>query len=119
MKQMTYKFLIVAGLLLIAFMLMACSRTVPEPGNPKSEGMAESLAMDKDTSHQTAKEGSTGRGGMRIEDPVTGKIEAVPIDDSQEFSTSSEGLVEEPLPGGGTKVDLKGRFRQRLESQEK
>ena len=118
MKQKTYNHMIVAGLFLIGFVLMACSRTVAEPGNPQGEGIVKSLAMDDDTSAQAAKEGSTGRSGMRIEDPVTGEIEAVPIDDSQEFSTSSEGLVEEPLPGGGTKIDLKGRFRHMLESQE-
>ncbi len=119
MTQKTYNLMIVAGLLLIGFVLMACSRTVTEPGNPKGEGMAESLAMDEDKPAQAAKEVSTGRSGMRVEDPVTGEMEAVHTYDSQEFSTSSEDLVEEPLPGGGAKIDLKGRFRSTLEIQKK
>ena len=119
MKQKTDNLLIVAGFLLIGFVLMACSRTVTEPAHPTGKGMAESLVLDEDTSAQAAKEVSTGRSGMRIEDPVTGEIQAVHTEDGQEFSTSSEGLKEEPLPGGGTKIDLEGRFRNMLEIPKK
>ena len=28
-----------------------------------------------------------------------------------EFSTSHQGLVEKPAPGGGMMIDLQGRFR--------
>ena len=55
-------------------------------------------------------------------DPATGRVVepsqhtvAVTIDEqrSDRLSTSSEGLVEQPspVPGGGTMVDLQGRFR--------
>jgi hypothetical protein len=52
--------------------------------------------------------------GVRI-DPATGKpfLGNVPLSPELEnaISTSSEGLQEVPSPGGGTMVDLQGRFR--------
>lgn len=49
-------------------------------------------------------------------DPATGKpgprpagVAAVPPDPA--FSTSHQGLVERPSPGGGMMIDLQGRFR--------
>jgi hypothetical protein len=66
-----------------------------------------------------------GASGMRIyRDPVTGELGdppaeapdqvSLPPDDA--LSTSSEGLVEtpSPAPGGGSMVDLQGRFRSPL-----
>jgi hypothetical protein len=58
-------------------------------------------------------------------DPATGRIVPPPAADStgprpmsvQEqnaFSTSPQGLVVEPSPGGGERVNLQGRFQQPL-----
>lgn len=53
-------------------------------------------------------------------DPVTGRFVPTPpagtvLPLSKELrdamSTSHEGLTEEPLPGGGFKLDLRGRFQ--------
>jgi hypothetical protein len=52
-------------------------------------------------------------------DPQTGERKAGPMPGSARgaiaadpaFDTSSQGLVEEPAPGGGVMVDLGGRFR--------
>ena len=57
-------------------------------------------------------------------DPVTGELGAPPAEAPDQvslppddaLSTSSEGLVEtpSPVPGGGSMVDLQGRFRSPL-----
>src|SRR5205823_1768872 len=66
---------------------------------------------------------TVGQAGQRIYiDPRTGRLTGAPADaraaqeEMQEFalSTSHEGLVETPLPGGGSMVDLQGRFRSPL-----
>lgn len=48
-------------------------------------------------------------------DPHTGKrIAESPrsaVANRPEFGTSHEGLVEKPAPGGGTMIDVRGRFR--------
>ncbi len=54
--------------------------------------------------------------GMKIYlDPLTGKPSMPPAGPiapaGAGLNTSSQGLVEQPLPGGGVKVDLKGRFQ--------
>jgi hypothetical protein len=60
--------------------------------------------------------------GMRVyRDPVTGELlssppagttePGVPKDLADQLSTSSEGLVARPAPGGGVMVDLQGRFQ--------
>lgn len=58
---------------------------------------------------------------MRVyRDPVTGEFVAPPAgvaepdvskDLTDPLSTSSEGLVERRAPGGGTMIDLQGRFQ--------
>ena len=119
MIQQRHTFVSMVRVLLTGFVLFGCSPTGPEPGNSERESTTHSLVINEGTCRHTAQEAPTGRTGMRVEDPVTGEIEAVHIDDSQEFSTSSEGLKEEPLPGGGTKIDLEGRFRNMLEIPKK
>lgn len=58
-----------------------------------------------------------GRAGSWINvDPQTGQRIPAPtggvaIPASPAFSTSHQGLVEEPAPGGGMMIDLQGRFR--------
>jgi hypothetical protein len=61
---------------------------------------------------------SSQESGVRVYvDPATGRRTtrrpegaAAPGANRPEFSQSSEGLVERPLPGGGTIVHLDGRF---------
>jgi hypothetical protein len=66
-----------------------------------------------------------GASGMKIyRDPVTGELgdppaeapDQVSLPPNDALSTSSEGLVEtpSPVPGGGSMVDLQGRFRSPL-----
>jgi hypothetical protein len=66
-----------------------------------------------------------GASGMKIHrDPVTGELGAPPAEAPDQvslppddaLSTSSEGLMEtpSPVPGGGSMVDLQGRFRSPL-----
>jgi hypothetical protein len=80
------------------------------------------LAPEHDEQPDGAVEGAAG---MRIyRDPVTGELRdppaeapaQVPLLPDDALSTSSEGLVEtpSPMPGGGVKVDLQGRFRSPL-----
>ena len=63
--------------------------------------------------------------GMTVHvDPQTGRVVSAPAPgtttlqlspaEQNRMSTSSQGLVEEPLPGGGYKLDLKGRFQSPL-----
>jgi hypothetical protein len=63
--------------------------------------------------------------GMTVHiDPQTGRVVPAPAPgtttlqlspaEQNRMSTSSEGLVEEPLPGGGYKLDLRGRFQSPL-----
>jgi hypothetical protein len=57
---------------------------------------------------------SAGGPTLRVEDPVTGRIAPLPSGMEASVSTSDEGLVETPDAGGGTMVDLQGRFRSFL-----
>ncbi len=115
------------------------SEAIKNMTSTSSEGLEEKPAPSGGTmvdlkgrfqSHENAKKdpgkaskpasGSTGASNRKAyKDPVTGKLGAPPdtasISESSEAmqsatSTSSEGLEEEPAPGGGTMVDLKGRF---------
>lgn len=60
--------------------------------------------------------------GMTVHiDPKTGKVTPPPPggeppqsqSEKDATSTSGEGLKEQPIPGGGYKLDLKGRFQNR------
>jgi hypothetical protein len=65
-----------------------------------------------------------GAGGQWVHvDPATGARTARPqpgaaaaAATNPALSTSAQGLVEEPAPGGGVMVDLKGRFRSAAEA---
>ena len=72
-----------------------------------------------------AKVSARGAGLMAFVDPATGKLVEPSAADLAAFfarnpelrkalSTSTEGLTEVPLPGGGYKVDLQGRFRSTI-----
>jgi hypothetical protein len=59
-------------------------------------------------------DGAMGGGPtLRVEDPVTGQIAPLPpgLAMEESVSTSDEGLVETQDAGGGTMVDVRGRFR--------
>lgn len=68
---------------------------------------------------------TTGVAGMVMQiDPATGKVREgealstsnLPLSPQEQnaASTSSAGLVEVPAPGGGTMIDLQGRFQAPL-----
>lgn len=69
---------------------------------------------------ETAATAGQGSAGMKVHiDPATGAVVPppagiIPEITSPAASTSAEGLSERPLPGGGAKVDLQGRFRKPL-----
>jgi hypothetical protein len=69
------------------------------------------------TAGETPAKGDVATAGgptLRVEDPVTGQIAPLPSGMEESVSTSEEGLVETPDAGGGTKIDLQGRFRSYL-----
>jgi hypothetical protein len=88
-----------------------CEEMEAPPGTPATEGPAEKTAGVPE-----------GPASMRVYiDPQTGKIGTPPAGGPPaqvppSFSTSHKGLVEtpSPTPGGGTMVDLRGRFRSPL-----
>ena len=91
----------------------ACVLTGPvlgfaEPGSQPGTNAATSGAPDA---------ADPGRAGSWIHvDPQTGKRVARPaasvaIAADPAFSTSHQGLVEQPAPGGGMMLNLQGRFR--------
>ncbi len=87
-----------------------------EPGHQQPVNAATSGAPDAATSSAPGATGP-GRAGQWIHvDPQTGERVAPPttraaIAADPAFSTSPQGLVEQPDTGGGVMVDLKGRFR--------
>jgi hypothetical protein len=66
---------------------------------------------------ETPVKGDVAPGGgpaLRVEDPVTGQMAPLPPGREESVSTSDEGLVETQDAGGGTMVDVRGRFRSYL-----
>jgi hypothetical protein len=66
------------------------------------------------TAGETPVKGDVAPGGgpaLRVEDPVTGQMAPLPPRMEESISTSDEGLVETQDAGGGTMVDVRGRFR--------
>jgi hypothetical protein len=69
------------------------------------------------TAGETPTKGDVATAGgptLRVEDPVTGQIAPLLSGTEASVSTSDEGLVETQDAGGGTKIDLQGRFRSYL-----
>ncbi len=106
---LTYRVVLTAILaIVIPFAILACSQQ-PIPSS-----------TDTDKAADTDKP-KTGAADMKAyKDPETGKLGPPPqgasVPESSEAlknatSTSSEGLEEKPAPGGGTMIDLKGRFQ--------
>jgi len=100
---------------LLTTMLMgaACTLTRPilavaDPPAPTPPAHADEAVAQDAT--------APGRAGQWIHvDPQTGKRVPTPpraaLAGRPEFTTSHQGLVEKPAPGGGMMIDLQGRFR--------
>ena len=88
-----------------------CVLTSPSIGRaePGSEPAPNTASSDAPT--------AGARPGSWVQvDPQTGKrvplsARGVTIPPDPAFSTSHQGLVEKPAPGGGMMIDLQGRFR--------
>lgn len=100
------------SLLGIAACFAVASPALSEEGTSGSQPSAESSAP-------------AGAAGMTVYiDPQTGALLSAPAPGSvplqlsprerNALSTSHQGLVEVPLPGGGYKLDLQGRFQNPL-----
>jgi hypothetical protein len=102
----------------LAVVLLQCA--VSGPSASASEADAQAGAPTDVKTVQSAGP-PAGQSGMRAYvDPQTGKVGAPPPDQAAPLpsaaeqdasSTSSEGLVVVPAPGGGEMVDLQGRFQ--------
>ncbi len=79
---------------------------------------------DQTTAQPSAAPSQSDSGLKVYIDPQTGQIRSepapgtevlqIPAQQQSPFSTSHEGLVEVPAPGGGVKIDLQGRFQTPL-----
>lgn len=88
-----------------------------------AETSKEQSAQPTPPAEQAQTDAPTAQAGMRVYvDPATGRRLSNPTAEQRAnaaaldrgnpaFSTSSEGLREEPLPGGGVLVHLDGRFQ--------
>ena len=120
---------------LVFFMIILAFCTHCTGGNPPSntdgvkQSNTEAVSSPRNTSAAQAqnKENVTNSeesGALKVYiDPETGEFTTPPAKGAPTarttappaaFSTSHEGLEERPAPGGGTMVDLKGRFRTPL-----
>jgi hypothetical protein len=116
-KQMTRKLL--TSLLGVAVCIAVTGQSAySEEGTAGSSPAAPPPAAEKPAV-------PAGTSGMTVYvDPQTGAIlpepapGSVPLrlspQEQSALSTSHEGLVEVPVPGGGVKVDLQGRFQSPL-----
>lgn len=98
-------------------------RTATPSTGDKSALLPLAAEPRQETARQVANPLSRGEAGVQVYvDPITGEIGAPPPQaegaarialPQEELSTSTEGLVEVPLPGphGGVKLDVKGRFQ--------
>lgn len=112
--------IVIGGLCVGVFLLTSWSQSIADSVASRNEGMNKAITVEQPNNiAHTGKQVPVGRSGMRMENPNTGEMEAVHVHDVLGMSSSTEGLVEVPLTGGGTKVDLKGRFRSMLKVREK
>lgn len=117
MKQRTNTAKAARELLTLAVLsvLIACGADTSTPGPERTlePGDAEATSAPKVSAAQRIYiDPETGE----VTTPPPRKRGEEPDPSSSAFSTSHEGLVEtpSPVPGGGTKIDLKGRFRSPL-----
>lgn len=96
--------LLLSGLMLgSAFDLQAGAIAEMQRGNDEREKASELLQ----------KGGKPGKAPMRIEEP-DGTMRPLPLVPMPESRMSTEGLQEVPDAGGGTMVNVEGRFRSIL-----
>ena len=100
--------LVLSGLMLgSAFDLQADAIAEIQGGNDERESASEPLQ----------KGGKAGKAPMRIEEP-DGTLRPLPLASMPESRMSTEGLQEVPDAGGGTMVNVEGRFRSILQVPE-
>jgi|GEM_PF-2429775 len=115
---MKHKFLSpFVSLVLLAAAIAGCSQIISDHHAPQSTQAPQAAVA------QAAAALPQGSAGMTVhKDPVTGRFVPVPEGPagslpkelSDAMSMSQDGLVEVPSPGGGFKVDLRGRFQQAM-----
>jgi hypothetical protein len=117
--------------LLLLVLLGSCIHCAWAQQTGATEATIESTKKPSQTEVQVqpAAEPVSAQAGLRVYvDPATGRrlsnptaeqrANAAALDrDNPAFSTSSEGLREEPLPGGGVLVHLDGRFQSAVTVQ--
>src|SRR3990172_6682741 len=111
--------LVVAGIVVGGACLLGSSTVgFAEPGAVPPTNAATSGASEAATASGARDDVAPARAGRWIKvDPQTGKpvAPAAPpgaaIAADPAFSTSHQGLVPQPAPGGGVMIDLQGRFR--------
>jgi hypothetical protein len=100
--------LILSGLMLgSVFDLQADAIAEIQGGNDERDSASEPLQ----------KGGKSGKAPMRIEEP-DGTMRPLPLPSMPESRMSTEGLQEVPDAGGGTMVNVEGRFRSILQVPE-
>jgi hypothetical protein len=100
--------LILSGLMLgSVFDLQADAIAEIQGGNDERDSASEPLQ----------KGGKSGKAPMRIEEP-DGTMRPLPLPLMPESRMSTEGLQEVPDAGGGTMVNVEGRFRSILQVPE-
>jgi hypothetical protein len=118
---MKHKFLSsVVSLVLLAAAIAGCSQIISGHHAPQTTQVPQATVAEAAPVAAVLPQGSAG---MTVhKDPVTGRFVPVPEGPkdplskelSDAMSMSQEGLVEVPSPGGGFKVDLRGRFQQAM-----
>ena len=124
MKGRRLEMPITGGLLASIIGIAACSLVTARPALPEEGAPDTSVSKPPAEKPAAVPEGASG---LTIHiDPQTGVIRqapapgAVPLQlpprQQNSLSTSHEGLVEvpNPVPGGGVKLDLQGRFQSPL-----
>jgi hypothetical protein len=123
------------NLVLLMIVLALCTHCTRGSPPSKTAGKNQTIAKETPQSPNTTdaqeQDNKNLTAGVESEalrvyiDPETGEFTAPPEQENaaarkqalpEAFSTSQEGLEEKPspVPGGGTMVDLKGRFRSPL-----
>lgn len=105
----------------LALVLLAAG--LAAAGGPRAESAASPAPAPLDEDGQASGEdAAAGRAGVRIYlDPSTGEIRSHPtpeeerqlrpLDPGHRLSRYGGDLLQEPIPQGGFKVDLRGRFQ--------
>ena len=108
---------LVAALLLTAAAVLAAGIPAPEP----EQGASATTSQPDPGGPPAGREGVPGASGLRVLlDPETGRMRSRPVDPEaaeasrgvrDRLNTYGDDLIQEALPQGGFKVDLRGRFQ--------